>query len=440
MIRALKSIVPIIICMLTVSTLFGCNANDDRENEDNTLTMYIVSENPIISLINEYNKSDVSSDIKLVEFEDNDKLDSKLDAEIMAGKGPDLIFYDSGYNGVSNIEKMMSLDMFADYNELIDNDKTESKINFDDCNKTVMDSGVYDGKRYFIPISYMPDITITTKEICDKYSVDLNQSFTYKTADNMLSDFLNEGNKSQDKSVFYWINNEIYALIDSNIDFFARTNTLKSEEFLSNLDVIDKLILPNDRKEISNNVDPLDSIIQGNVMFASLYQIAGSEPNSIAYVYYYLSSNNQTPVILNSLSNKENSFSAFIDKGLLINKNSNKKEEAYEFVKYMLNEKTQSNTEIGLPVNKNAQKQLIEKMEEGLYGSESINDNAKSGISDDFVNSYIDFLDNINSCGFKNNYYDSVISDMVSQYVSGDITKEKFIDQIKNKTEIYLEE
>ena len=56
-----------------------------------------------------------------------------------------------------------------------------------------MNSGVYNGKRYFMPISYIPDILITTAEACDKYKINLNDSITYENAENMLSECLSKG-------------------------------------------------------------------------------------------------------------------------------------------------------------------------------------------------------------------------------------------------------
>lgn len=440
MIKLLKSIICIIICVMTIFTFCSCNAEDsDVNNEgdkikDNQLTMYIVSKHPIIRLIDEYNNLNGSVGIKVIEFEDNEKLNSKLSSELMARKGPDIILYDSDYNGVSNIEKMMAMDMFADYNNLISNDKSKNAIDFSNYNKTVMETGIYNDKRYFMPISYMPDVLITTKETCDNYEINTSESLAYDTINEILSTFLKKGNKSQNKSVFYYINNQYFSLIDSHINFFNRTNTLDSNDFLSDLEILDKLILPADQKEMSIE-DPMDSIIQGNILFASLYQIAGSEPNSMGYIYYYLNSNGQTPLILNNLSDTKNTFSAFINKGFLINKNSERKDEAYEFVKYMLSGDVQCNSEIGLPVNKKAQKKLIEEIDLEIYGIEKDNGYFK------FISDYTDILDNINRCVFKNDYFDhSIMSNEVSEYVSGDITKEQFVKEIRSKTQIYLDE
>ena len=48
-------------------------------------------------------------------------------------------------------------------------------------------------------------------------------------------------------------------------------------------------------------------------------------------------------------------------------------------------------------------------------------------------NNYSDVLEGINRCGFRNDYFNySIIDDIVSQYVSGDITKEQFIKEVQS--------
>ena len=68
------------------------------------------------------------------------------------------------------------------------------------------------------------------------------------------------------------------------------------------------------------------------------------------------------------------------------------------------------------------------------------NGNKNSGYNE-FINNYSDVLEGINRCGFRNDYFNySIIDDIVSQYVSGDITKEQFIKEVQSKTQIYLDE
>jgi ABC-type glycerol-3-phosphate transport system substrate-binding protein len=432
--RMVKVIITVSVCILMVLTLFGCNSENDNNNNSDLLTIYVVNESPIIRLIDAYNDSNKSDKINVVEIQDGDTLNSKLSAELMAGKGPDIVLYDSSYNGISNMEKMMALDVFADYNELIKNDSSDSSIDLKNYNEVVMDSGIYNGKRYFMPISYMPNFLITTTKLSDEYSIDTSKSITYEKSPKVLSKYLNKAKKSENMSGFYNVNEELYALIDSNIDFFNKTNTLQSDKFLNNLNALSELILPADKNN-SLGTDPLELVLKGNTMFASLYQITGSEPNGMGYIYYYFKSNSQTPLIMNNLSDSEDTSSAFIDKGFLINNNSDKKESAFKFVKYMLSEDVQCNSEVGLPVNKAAQKKLIEEIDLDSYNMEKDSD------YNNFISNYSNALDGINKCGFRNDYFNnSIINDVVSKYVSGDITEKQFIKEIQGKTQLYLNE
>lgn len=432
--RMVKVIITVSVCILMVLTLFGCNSENDNNNNSDLLTIYVVNESPIIRLIDAYNDSNKSDKINVVEIQDGDTLNSKLSAELMAGKGPDIVLYDSSYNGISNMEKMMALDVFADYNELIKNDSSDSSIDLKNYNEVVMDSGIYNGKRYFMPISYMPNFLITTTKLSDEYSIDTSKSITYEKSPKVLSKYLNKAKKSDNMSGFYNVNEELYALIDSNIDFFNKTNTLQSDKFLNNLNALSELILPADKNN-SLGTDPLELVLKGNTMFASLYQITGSEPNGMGYIYYYFKSNSQTPLIMNNLSDSEDTSSAFIDKGFLINNNSDKKESAFKFVKYMLSEDVQCNSEVGLPVNKAAQKNLIEEIDLDSYNMEKDSD------YNNFISNYSNALDGINKCGFRNDYFNnSIINDVVSKYVSGDITEKQFIKEIQSKTQLYLNE
>lgn len=432
--RMVKVIITVSVCILMVLTLFGCNSENDNNNNSDLLTIYVVNESPIIRLIDAYNDSNKSDKINVVEIQDGDTLNSKLSAELMAGKGPDIVLYDSSYNGISNMEKMMALDVFADYNELIKNDSSDSSIDLKNYNEVVMDSGIYNGKRYFMPISYMPNFLITTTKLSDEYSIDTSKSITYEKSPKVLSKYLNKAKKSENMSGFYNVNEELYALIDSNIDFFNKTNTLQSDKFLNNLNALSELILPADKNN-SLGTDPLELVLKGNTMFASLYQITGSEPNGMGYIYYYFKSNSQTPLIMNNLSDSEDTSSAFIDKGFLINNNSDKKESAFKFVKYMLSEDVQCNSEVGLPVNKAAQKNLIEEIDLDSYNMEKDSD------YNNFISNYSNALDGINKCGFRNDYFNnSIINDVVSKYVSGDITEKQFIKEIQGKTQLYLNE
>ena len=75
--------------------------------------------------------------------------------ELSSGKGPDLILMHS--SEYDDIYRMMKSESFQDLNPLLENDESFDKGLY---NETVFDSGVFEGKRYFIPISYLSLIHI----------------------------------------------------------------------------------------------------------------------------------------------------------------------------------------------------------------------------------------------------------------------------------------
>ena len=59
---------------------------------------------------------------------------------------------------------------FADLNEFLNQDEDFNQANYQ---KAVFDSGLYQGKRCYIPIGYAPGYFYTTQENCDRYHVTL---------------------------------------------------------------------------------------------------------------------------------------------------------------------------------------------------------------------------------------------------------------------------
>ena len=146
----------------------GCGESTASSNSSK-LTYCAYNEDAICDIIERYNKYctkhyDESYQIEIVEFDSEDTMLTKISTEIMAGKGPDII----SLNQKLPFEKLIDNGSFADIDELAELYKSD--IDFDDYNSTIMDCGIYNGKRYIIPIAYCPNILITTQEILAKRS------------------------------------------------------------------------------------------------------------------------------------------------------------------------------------------------------------------------------------------------------------------------------
>ena len=113
--------------------------------------------------------------IEIVNFETEDQLLTKFSTELMAGKGPDLI----SLSMPLSFEKLIESGAFADVNEINAQADSNDKIDFNNYNSLIMNSGVINGSRFIIPLFYSPDVVVTTKEILQEYDIPSNFIFTY---------------------------------------------------------------------------------------------------------------------------------------------------------------------------------------------------------------------------------------------------------------------
>ncbi len=91
---------------------------------------------------------------------------TKLASEIMGGKGPDLFVVNDSF---WNVEKMMRQDIFADMQPYFDADA----FDWEPYNTAVMEAGVWEGKRYVIPLTYSIPVLITTQKAIDETGFDV---------------------------------------------------------------------------------------------------------------------------------------------------------------------------------------------------------------------------------------------------------------------------
>ena len=191
----------------------------------------------------------------------------------------------------------------------------------------------------------------------------------------------------------------------------------------------------------------------------------GGTIGGVKTAYYNFFLQNKTPAILPNFS-YENKIIAYVEFGIAINQNSDKKDKALRFIEYCLSEDVQEywcgsrsdkgfsgTNEISLPVNNKAFDYAVEVEtgEEWDYNEDGEFDEEEKEFSENvdsiFWKDYLGIIDDISGCtlynykNLKTTYYNSsVIGDIVDKYLSGDISKEKFIRQLTAATKIYLTE
>ena len=446
--KYIKVILAILLGVIVITSFSSCAIKNN--SEQNHLVYYTLNDEDsvCVELIQKYNNYclknlEESYQIEIVEFDSEDTMLTKISTEIMAGKGPDII----SLNQKLPFEKLIDNCSFADIDELAELYKSD--IDFDDYNSTIMDCGIYNGKRYIIPIAYCPNILITTQEILDKYNLE-NTNFSFKELGIRLSDkdhsYALFGNKDETYKFFF-------SYVNEYVDFYNKTTEFSSDEFTESLDYIGKMIRNDNSRKEGTTWD-----ITGNYLFRTSQLSFDGSMMSTLNSYFYIYNNNSTPVIIPNYNK-----SAFVQCGIALNNNSNNKEKALAFIQYVLSydiqklwSESSSSPSIvvrALPVNKAAFEDVIDHTSKSVY---DINDDGEYEKSEEeysdeiktkFFNEYLDMINSISSCtlydylDFENTYYNSsVIGDVVNDYLNGDISKEKFIRQLTAATEIYLTE
>ena len=456
----MKNKIAIILTLQFIITVFafsGCGESTASSNSSK-LTYCAYYEDAICDIIKRYNKYctkhyDESYQIEIVKFESQEEMNIKISTEVMSGDGPDIISLDQPLP----FEKLIENHTFADVDELINT--YGSNIDFNDYNTKVMESGIVNRKRYFVPFFYCPNIFISTQEKLKEY--DLNFSdFSYKELSKQLSQEKVScslfGNESDNYSL-------LYSFIDSYVNFDNKTTNFDTNSFLENIDYIKKLINNDNTNE--NVYYNLYNSENNGCILSTPKLLFGGTIGGVKTAYYNIFLQNKTPAILPNFS-YDNKITAYVECGIAINQNSDKKDKALRFIEYCLSEDVQEywcgsrsdkgfsgTNEISLPVNNKAFDYAVEVEtgEEWDYNEDGKFDEEEKEFSENvdsiFWKDYLGIIDDISGCtlynykNLKNTYYNStVIGDIVDKYLSGDISNEKFIRQLSAATEIYLTE
>lgn len=449
-----------LLTVLLMILIFSASCTDTNNSSDGEKLKYYTpyQSTDITEIIERYNKYcknnlDESYQIEIVEYDSLEEMYTIMATEFMSGDGPDIISLDQPLP----FEKLIENHAFADVDELINT--YGFNIDFNDYNTKVMESGIVNRKRYFVPFFYCPNIFISTQEKLKEY--DLNFSdFSYKELSRQLSQEKVScslfGNESDNYSL-------LYSFIDSYVNFDNKTTNFDTNSFLENIDYIKELI-NNDNTNENVYYDLYNSENNGCIL-STPRLLFGGTIGGVKTAYYNIFLQNKTPAILPNFS-YENKITAYVECGIAINQNSDKKDKALRFIKYCLSEDVQEywcgsrsdkgfsgTNEISLPVNNKAFDYAVEVEtgEEWDYNEDGEFDEEEKEFSENvdsiFWKDYLGITDDISGCtlynykNLKTTYYNSsVIGDIVDKYLNGDISKEKFIRQLTAATEIYLTE
>lgn len=300
----------------------------DEPLESKTIITYATlgTDSEITDAIIRFNKNNDTYRIKVVDYSNDEDYEAGLNAyneAVLNGEMADLINVDW-----SQYKSMARKGLYADLNEFIDKD---ADINREDYFENVLEAYEVDGKLYAMPMSF------AVSSLVGKTSVwgEENGITTEKLAEVMNS--LPEDVTLMDGiSKSYWL----YLALQGNINNFINWETgecsFDSEEFIAILEMANKF--PAEYDYASETMSTPEKIQNGKVLLYgdSWYDITGYQVTKAIFddeitVLGYPGAGGNGGLI-------QNMSSLFA-----ISEQSENKEGAWEFVKYMISEDYQKN-------------------------------------------------------------------------------------------------
>jgi multiple sugar transport system substrate-binding protein len=233
-----KKIIILLVLSGLLSGLLACTENKNNAKESSTNTKsglkisYLDFKLNVKTASEMFKKKyeDVSLEEDTFSSDKYDEFRKKLATQVMTGEGPDIIIFDEKTFG--SLNKTLSSGVFADMNELIKNDK---EFKMSDYNEKIMNYGVVDGKRLFIPLSYDFNCFCSTKKILADMGIKYDEAnWTWNVLGEYIKNYIAE-NKGKDR-YFFDENFGFKTMVQNSgisfVDYKNKKTNFNSKEFI----------------------------------------------------------------------------------------------------------------------------------------------------------------------------------------------------------------
>ncbi|MCL2813506.1 MAG: extracellular solute-binding protein [Oscillospiraceae bacterium] len=377
-------------------------------------------------------------EIEIRDFEDYWEYAALLQTEIPAGGGPDLHFSDT-YD-FPDMYKVMDSDAFYDLNNLIENDKA---FDLDDYNKIVLDAGVYKGKRYIMPLTYMTNSIVTTKEALTAAEMDMEKLKSFDGYTGEIKKYL----EKYDSTKFVYNEQQQYPYM-----FFPWCG-------VELIDYENKAVIT-DEKNFKKLMEAYKDIYKQDQESADFYsnndEVNGLMNNEFVFhknivwdwqmqVFASLQGHGYTPVYFPFPNVTGGNTAQAFNIAAILNASPNKLN-AYRFLKILLSEEIQGSTPqtngvyfVNLPVLKEAVDIQIDSHMEIM--SKSGYNGHRFIISEEIMREFVDMSTDVDFCRLSAvTPMEQVLGNYMMPYFKGEDTYENCLGKARNYLELYVSE
>ena len=330
----------------------------------------------------------------------------------------------------------MEAGVFEDLNPYFENDDS---IHLENYHSAILEGGVYNGSRFFVPIGYTVNAFLTTREALEDKGVELSDTPTFKEFIGALGTYITETKNHTDEYVLSikdlnynfwpWSNIELVNYVDKTVN-------VETEEFKLLMDFMRDLYSYFEQRSRLTNVD-VDLIKSGTLLLKN-----NSTVHPTVFLNEYLRLLEDSTPVCFTMPGVNGQTGAEAYYGAVIPKASANKENAYEFLKILMSEDVQGIPVLGisLPVNNQAREEIINywidahieyiKEEDGVDISEKVTPEIRQFL--------VDMYSDVTYAANDSNAILDFIYESMTPYFNGEAEYDECLAQLKNKLELYV--
>ncbi|SKC40100.1 extracellular solute-binding protein [Maledivibacter halophilus] len=366
----------------------------------------------------------------------------KLNTQMLTGKGGDII-------QVSSIpyRKYADKGLLLDLKELMSKDASFDKNLY---YTNIFDAMEYKDKLYTVPLTIYYSAFLANEDFLNKHSFKIDDdNWTWKdfldVSRKVTMDIDRDGKNDMYSMPTIIPENLFNYLLSSNsksfIDYENKKAYFTSKEFINLLKICDAM---SSGSFVNSDITEASMDNRGCVFVP--YSISDF---TIFFSNSFLNTDKVALYKYPNLDNDVTTFSAYNMYG--INSNTKHKEEAWEFIKFLLSEEVQSYKMLyGIPINKNARENKIQhNFEEAKDSTEEFgniygyNVTEPLKIQNQFKNNIEkinEIVPKLNNCNTYDIQIQKVLNEEIKNFFNGNKSAEETAKIIQRKVEMYLNE
>ena len=361
--------------------------------------------------------------IKIKEFNSFGDYQTQTAVELMAGGGPDIVtLHLRSFNSVYKVINSSVLCQMDDYI------KRYNVLNFDDYNTRLLDGGVYNGKRYYIPLHYYNSSLHSTKKWLEENNIRIDENnWTWDKLIEYSKAFMR---KPENKNKYFLSAN--YCMYQMLVNWEDPLIDYEHKKSYFNTDTFKKLLRI--YKELAPSVAPEGYRSKTGYCFS--WGLDCSLDYKVSNVDYKQLGWGEIALVPTPTLSGKSIRRAVMDEGIGVNSKCRNKEAAFKFIKIAASYDMQrywytdgnSNGNISLPVNTKAFSDDLK----GFVDSSSIT----TGLAEQAIQ----MQRTIEFCPIRDFNFIEMIQEMTEDYMTGDKTADQVAKEIDDKVTVFLNE